>query len=380
MKTSKAQRNIIYYFLTIMISFFIGYFILTISNTITSKYECKFETNFTINNDLLSLDNLNKAKESNKNHSNIDTTSLFYKNGISLEQINNTTYVITTYTRYYDNFFLKDKQTISTRAKTFIKSLLKEYTESQEITYLYEDTLITKDYFNPFLSGFISIIILLPLSIILKKRIIKDTPLYNNDSIFTISYWKTAKSFLSSPKKIATLAMIFSLLLISKIIKIPSGFANLGVSFGFIFLSIIGIIYGPLAGLLIGALSDILGFFLFDASSSFFIGYVFQAMISGFLHAIFLYKKRITYIQILLMRVTISIICNILIGSICWGIVANYTFSQTISYMFIFVLPKNIVYLIPQSIILFLILKAILPILSKFNLIDVKLSKNVTIY
>ena len=160
--------------------------------------------------------------------------------------------------------------------------------------------------------------------------------------------------------------MILALLLISKMIKIPSGFASLGLGLGFIFYSIIGIIYGPLSGLLIGFIADIVGYFLFDTSgTAFFIGYVFQAMISGLIHGLMLYNKKL---------------CNVIIGSFCWGFVANYTLTQTFSYMILFVIPKNLIYLIPQSIILYIIIKALNPIFIKFNLIDKNISQNITIF
>ena len=175
--------------------------------------------------------------------------------------------------------------------------------------------------------------------------------------------------------------MILALLLISKMIKIPSGFASLGLGLGFIFYSIIGIIYGPLSGLLIGFIADIVGYFLFDTSgTAFFIGYVFQAMISGLIHGLMLYNKKLSFCRCLMLRLTIALICNVIIGSFCWGFVANYTLTQTFSYMILFVIPKNLIYLIPQSIILYIIIKALNPIFIKFNLIDKNISQNITIF
>ena len=88
--------------------------------------------------------------------------------------------------------------------------------------------------------------------------------------------------------------MLFALMLASKLVSLPSGFGNLGLSFAYLFFSTIGLIYGPIAGLLIGFLSDVLGFFLFDTSGfSFFIGYSIQAMITGLIYGIMFFKTKI---------------------------------------------------------------------------------------
>lgn len=385
MKFVKAhQRSILYLFFTMIISFLIGYLCSCTYNYYNSIYICNFTSQETINEqDLLTLEKLSQIKDSHSKYENIDVNYMIDHRGIYLEKLDENTYTITTYSRYYDNFFLKDKQIVSTRAKTFIKDLLN--TNYSDIKFSDPDNIIeSKNFSNNYLIG---LLVMIPLTLLMLIYIIiktKQQSLQSTEnislSIFTLDYWKQAKNIFSSPKKITTLAMIFSLLIISKMIKIPSGFSNLGIGFGYIFFSIIGIMFGPLAGLLIGFLSDILGYFLFDASgASFFIGYVFQAVISGFIHGIFLYQKRITFFRILLLRISIALICNILIGSFCWGFVAGYNLDQTISYMILFVIPKNIIYLIPQSIILFVICKAIAPVLTKFGFINEKISQNITL-
>ena len=65
--------------------------------------------------------------------------------------------------------------------------------------------------------------------------------------------------------------MLFALMMVCKIFALPSGFSNLGISLTYLFSSIIGLIYGPIAGLTIGFFSDFLGYFLFDKSGQAFL-------------------------------------------------------------------------------------------------------------
>ena len=60
------------------------------------------------------------------------------------------------------------------------------------------------------------------------------------------------------------------------------------------------------------------------------------------------------------------------------GSLNNDAFWATFkAYATLYSLPKNLIYLLPQSIILFLVLKGVIPILSRFNLIDERISKHV---
>ena len=376
-------------FFIIIFTFTGSYFLTETINYDRATYECSFTYNEEIDeNQLLSVETLNSLKNSAEKYSNIDVEKLINTHGILLKK-EGSNYTIITYSRFYESFYLKSSKSIATRAKMFIKDLLINNLNEDELYFHYENIVQKENYISPFLISGISTgvsIIISSLFLLLKKvSVIEKEEIYDNTKIFTSpfhkNYWKESINFYSTVKKITTLSMLFALLLLSKLIKLHSGFGNLGISFGFIFFSIICLTHGPIAGLLIGFLSDVLGYFLFDSSSTvFFIGYTFQAMLTGFIYGLFMYKTKITYFKILLMRIIIGIVCNVVIGSLCWGYVAGYHWDQTFAYMFVFVLPKNIVYLIPQSTILYLTIKAISPILSKFNFIDERISKSITLF
>lgn len=366
------KKNIFKYLLILIISFTIGFFFTNTINNFTGKLECSFQTNEIVKNEvIISTEKIKTTINSSTKFEYLINDNSFIENGVSVNKISENHYNLSVSKKYFSESYSKSKLQMISDSKKFFQILIEQTFNKENITYLYDDIVVETNTFNSYLAGGISSIFLTliySLLSIFNKKNKQEKNSDNSISIFGVDYWKNAKSFITNSKNIATISMIFALLLISKIFKLPTGFSNLGLTFGFLFFSIIGFMYGPLAGLLIGFLSDILGFILFDTSGyPFFFGYVIQAMISGFIHGIFLYKKEISFFRLFTLRLVISLVCNVIIGSICQGIVANYTYEQTITYMFIAVIPKNIIFLIPQSIFLFILFKFISPILYKFQ-------------
>ena len=349
---------------------------------LNEKFTCEFSTSVQINiNNFFNEEKLNETKNSKDKYKNIDINTIINENGITISQTDEDTYVITSYSRYFKSF-LSD----TNNSKGFVKAYIKLTIGEDNVIYSDENTIVTIDYINTYLCSFVSSAIqLIPLTIIdgLPKE--KDEQnFYDNKETFRTpfhkQYWIDSLSFLKDTKSITTLSMLFALMLASKLVSLPSGFGNLGLSFAYLFFSTIGLIYGPIAGLLIGFLSDVLGFFLFDTSGfSFFIGYSIQAMITGLIYGIMFFKTKISFKRILIARMFVAVIANIIIGSLCFGIISNYDFNQTLLYMLTISLPKNILFLIPQSLLLYIVFKGIIPILSKFKYIDSRIEKNITL-
>ena len=396
MKTNTFLKNLFkgkFVLLFIFIfTFFAGYFVGEGINYVNETYECNFTSTVTIvEDDVLSLDHLTNIRDSAEKYAEINVDSLKKNNEISLIK-NEENYTITTYARCYENFFISKSETVSTRAKMYIKDLLLDmYGES--ITFALPNEIIeTKNSVSELnialitcgVCTLITIVALLLKPKEIDKNNESEDSIYDNETVFKtpfhLQFWKNSLHFVDSPKKITTLAMLFSIYLLSKAIVLPSGFGNLGLSFGFIFFSICCLTFGPCASVVIGFFGDIIGYFLFDKTGyPFAFCYVWQTVLAGVIYALMLNQTKITYFRVLITRLLIGFLCNVIVGSLCWGSVNNYTMSQTMSYMLLFELPKNIVYLIPQSIVLFIVYKPIIPILSKFGLIDKKIGNNITI-
>ncbi len=384
-KNIKGKIGFILFIL--LCSFLSFYFIIETINYQRTEYICKFTYEDEIAlNDFVDENQLISIQKSNDKYQNIDVKKLIKKKDLWFVK-ENQSYLLCTKAKYYDTFFVKSSKQVSSRAKTFLRDYVYSLLEKEMVEFENENIIYSIKTLPSYLIstiGALSIGTIGTTILFLSKRGIEVQEIYDNEKLYLTpfhkKYWIHASKFLSSPKKIATVALLFSMLLISKMLSFPTGFANMTMSLGFIFFSLISMLFGPLAGLCIGFFSDVLGYFLFDTSGSpFFIGYVFQAMLSGFIYGLFLYRTRINFVRIFFARFSISVFCNILLGSFCWGFVANYTWDQTIAYMLVFSLPKNILFLIPQSIILYFIYKILIPVFCRFQLLDERIQKRITI-
>lgn len=394
------KKNILKKLYCLLLSFFLsflcGYFITSIVNQENSYYQCNFIYNGNKNlQEIINKEYIEEIKNTDLNkYQSVDSSQLLKNKNLSIVQISSNEYVLKTKAKYYDNFFFVSKNTIGTRAKTFIKLLLTSYCEDNSLNFIDNENIVfLTNYFSSYIGGgialLIGIVIFSPIIIIYK---IKDTSLdYDNvnifKSIFHLNFWKHPFENLKDIKKITALAMIFSMLLVSKLIHLPSGFGNLGIGLGYIFLAIIGVIYGPYISVIIGALSDILGYFIGSKSGIFYLGYTLQACLASLTYALCFYKQRITFSKVLFSRLIVNLLLNVLLGSylqciifVKGGLLTKEYFKNTfISYALLFSLPKNLLYLLPQSIVLYLILKELLPILSRFNLINNELVKDISL-
>ncbi len=209
----------------------------------------------------------------------------------------------------------------------------------------------------------------------------REEEIFDNETVFKTpfhkKYWLLSAKELKSVKKMVIMALLLGLTLISKLIVLPSGFGALGFRFGLIFLSVAAMIGGPLPALLIGALSDILGFFLFESGSGAFNPiFTASAMLSCFIYGLCFYRTNISFTKALIARIFVNFICNFLIEGFGQIIVYDYKFS----WLYLTSLPKQVAYLIPQSIIIFVVLIVVAPIAADTNFIDEKIKKGISLF
>lgn len=212
-----------------------------------------------------------------------------------------------------------------------------------------------------------------------KDRLDNDN-IYDNERLFKTpfhkKYWVLASQEFKSVKKLVIMALLLALTLTSKLIKIPSGFGSVGFGFGLIFLSVATMISGPIAGLVLGALSDILGFFLFEANGAFNPIFTLSAMLASFTYGIMFYRTKISYTRCLIARIVINFILNIFLEGIGQMIVYDYTFD----WLLFTSLPKQVAFLVPQSLIMYIVLAIVAPIASQTNFIEEEVGENISIF
>ena len=392
---------------TLLFSFCLGFFIANTYNYYNSYYQCDFNVENIATFDINKLNDVNFLNEIKASGYNETTKVNKYEN-INVEKIlknkdfevtvneDNSITIKTPY-KYYDVFFVLSSQKMSNRAKTFIKDALTKLAINNEITYKYgSDIVVVKNDISKTITGLVTMLIGLisALSIItilyFKKEEDNNPFIYDNENtyhtIFHKKYWLDAFKAVKKTRDITLISLIFALMMVCKLIPLPSGFGDLGLSFTFLFMALIGIIYGPVYGFLIGVLSDTLGFFI-NSSGYFFLGYTLQAALTGMIYGLFFYKTKINFSKVFLCRLLVNMLMNVVLGSICYAMVFTdfswfgKDFNKFVTtYITLLSLPKNIVYLLPQSLFLFYFIKLTSPILYTNNLMNKQVYTHIKVF
>jgi ECF transporter S component (folate family) len=111
---------------------------------------------------------------------------------------------------------------------------------------------------------------------------------------------------------VVTLALLIAMeIIFTRFLSIQQW--NMRFSFGFIPVVVAGIMYGPMAGGIVGALSDLIGVTLFPAGA-FFPGFTLTAFLTGFAFGLFLYKKQ-TMVRIVAATLLIQVVCSLILNT-----------------------------------------------------------------
>lgn len=373
--------------------FLLGYFFTDfVYNNLNARYVYEFNSDSENVNIVLdsyyydeaikTIDEYNLTAEKKISYASIDYKEMLKTASLTKESI----YEFTVLKKYFPNIVRASSGTVNQGDNRIVNyfDLMFSYFP---INYEYVGLKII-NYQNPYLIGlycsFGSLVLVLSLLLFgsLKKK--EEVVIEDNEnifqSIFHKEYWKNSNTFMKNIKSLCTISILFSFMMVCKMLPIPSGFGSLGIGFTYLVFATITLIYGPVCGLFVGFCSDILGFFFFQQSQVFFPGYTLDAMLSGFIYGICFYKKRITFANCLIARFFVNIVINVGLGCLWWKIIYNLDFNGYLTYMMLTSLPKNVLYLLPQSILLFVLFKFLSKPLASFNLIDMKISENVSLF
>lgn len=89
----------------------------------------------------------------------------------------------------------------------------------------------------------------------------------------------------------------------------------LEISFSFLALVMVGMLYGPISGALAGGIADILQYII-RPSGEFFIGFTLNSILAGAIYGFFLYNKKITIKRISLCVLVEGVIITLLLTPI----------------------------------------------------------------
>ena len=388
----KGLKNRLILFLSLilfisLIPYFIFYFIN--QNTKTYTIDFKIESIVEVNN-LINYESLNNVKEyyieereneinSNGSSKKVDYSTLDINKLLENIKIEENSY-------YYT---LSIKQNLFT-SKTACKKYFTKLFETTSIDYINE-SIITVNEINllnifsiSLLTTFIVITILFIIIYFIKPSFYNLDIEYDNinlyRTIFHRSYWSNQLKIFKSVKGLTSISILFSLMLLMKLLPIPSGFSTLGLSFTYLIFSVITLIYGPTMGLIIGFLSDIFGYFISPSVYGFYLPYTINSMLAGFTYGICFYKTNVSYSKCLMSRVIVNLFINVLLGSIWWSLLNEFNFEQFRVYLLVTSLPKNLFYLLPQSILQFVFLKTLSNPLKELNYISIKQKETFRIF
>ena len=175
-------------------------------------------------------------------------------------------------------------------------------------------------------------------------------------------YFQSSAAKLKSTRYLALMAIFIAIKIILASYYIPVS-ENLRISIRFIPVAIEALIFGPAAGMLSGAVTDILGFLLFP-NGPFFPGYTLSAVIQSAIYAFFLYRRQVTVLRISGAQILNNYIVNVTLGSL-WSM---FLYSKGYWYYLVKSLIKNTILLPAEILVLVILLNLFLPFLVKKNL------------
>ena len=152
-------------------------------------------------------------------------------------------------------------------------------------------------------------------------------------------------------KSMALFALLLALkIILSRITGISFGIVKL--TFGFIATGLTGYLFGPYMAALAGGITDIIGFFLFP-QGNYFPGYTLTSIITGFIYGSMLYRKKPTFLRILLAVTLEAILCSLLLNTLWTSILYGKAFFALLPARLI----KNLLAIPLQTCILYFIFK-----------------------
>lgn len=171
---------------------------------------------------------------------------------------------------------------------------------------------------------------------------------------FSAAYWKMAAKEVTDLRTLIFAALIIAIRVALKQLFIPVG-ESLSIYIGFIFTAVGGSIYGPVMALIVGTITDLLGFVV-APTGAFNPLFTLVEVLSTFLYAIVLYRRKITFGRLLLAKLSVNVLANILLQSSIMALLYGKAF-------YVYVVPrilKNIVMLPFEVLVLAVIFGALL--------------------
>lgn len=139
---------------------------------------------------------------------------------------------------------------------------------------------------------------------------------------FSLRNMRDSKNELFKLKNLVIMGMLSAIQFVLGKFTIDLGFIKIGVANIPVVIS--GALFGPYCGIVYGFVNNHINFFLNPSKNNrYFFGYVFTAMLAGYIHGAILYKNKPSFLTIVINQILITLICNITLNSI-WTYMLMY--------------------------------------------------------
>lgn len=199
--------------------------------------------------------------------------------------------------------------------------------------------------------------------------------------IFTKEYWKSSISHFYNVKSICLMAIFVALMtVIGGICSIfPLKVYGRTISLLFLFWPLIGILFGPLSGMVIAVLVDVLMFFIFPTGYPFYLGYTLAEMLIVFVSGLFFYKSNVSVLKLAIFECFVDLGVHVGIESFFMNDIMKWELGKAFKTYITGGFVKNLILWSIEVVILIFLLSAFLPMFKALKLVDEDISKTVTI-
>lgn len=150
------------------------------------------------------------------------------------------------------------------------------------------------------------------------------------------------------------IAINIALDLLGLIIKLPP---NLRIGFGFLCNAAVGMLFGPVVGMMAGVCTDVLGYFAGNLTmGAYFPGYTLTAITAGLFWGLWLYPRKLTVWRALGAKACINLFCNIGLNTL-W---LTLTGGKAMGALLALRVPKNLLMLPIETVLLYFGMKMVL--------------------
>lgn len=184
-------------------------------------------------------------------------------------------------------------------------------------------------------------------------------------SPFSKRFWKSAVTELGDVRMLVLAALFVALRIAIKSIKIPVT-ENMSVFFTFLVNALGSYIYGPIVGFVSGAVCDTVTF-LIKPSGPYNPAFMLVEGLGSFLFGVCLYRARISVWRLFLSKLSVNLICNILLTPIF--LASMYGNGKTVFAYMSTRIPKNLLLLPIETAMLVVTFSVMLPILKRTRVI-----------